>query len=89
VQYLVLAHAHQHPALTANDGNIALLGVAAKLGFIAKDAAASVGDAYRDFRRLQHKLRLNGAKYARVPGDAVEQQTRATRALWRAVFGAD
>lgn len=86
VQYLVLAHAHRHPALTANDGNIALLKMAAGLGLIPVDAAERVGSAYREFRRLQHNLRLNGAKYARVPHAEVEGHIAATLALWRQVF---
>ncbi len=89
VQYLVLANAHRHPALTANDGNIALLGLAAGLGLIQADTAERVGSAYREFRGLQHGLRLNGAKYARVPHNQVEKSIAATRALWRGVFGAD
>jgi [glutamine synthetase] adenylyltransferase / [glutamine synthetase]-adenylyl-L-tyrosine phosphorylase len=89
VQYLVLAHAHGHPELAANDGNIALLKLAARLGLIPPAAADAVGDAYREFRRLQHRLRLNGAKYARVPAGQVQDPTAATRSLWRGVFGAD
>jgi glutamate-ammonia-ligase adenylyltransferase len=89
VQYLVLAHAHRHPALVANDGNIALLKLAAKLALIPADAAEEVGSAYREFRRLQHGLRLNGAKYARVPHDEVKDAIAATLALWRKVFGSD
>ncbi|HEY6863648.1 MAG TPA: bifunctional glutamine synthetase adenylyltransferase/deadenyltransferase, partial [Burkholderiales bacterium] len=89
VQYLVLAHAHAHPELVANDGNIALLRIAARLGLIATETAETVGDAYREFRRLQHKLRLNGARYARVPAEEVRASTGATLALWREVFGAD
>jgi glutamate-ammonia-ligase adenylyltransferase len=87
VQMLVLAHAHGRPELTANDGNIALLKLAAKLGLIPGDSADAVADAYREFRRRQHRLRLNGAKYARVPAGEVQNHTDATRALWRRVFG--
>ena len=45
VQMLVLAHAHGRPELTANDGNIALLKLAAKLGLIPGDSADAVADA--------------------------------------------
>jgi glutamate-ammonia-ligase adenylyltransferase len=89
VQYLVLAQAHGHPELTANDGNIALLRLAARLGLIAGDAAERVGDAYRVFRQLQHRLRMNGEKYARVPPAQVEAHIAATLGLWRNVFGAE
>ena len=89
VQYLVLAHSHRHPALTANDGNIALLRLAADLELIPSDSAEAVGSAYREFRRLQHGLRLDGARYARVPIDEVKNQVEATLGLWRLVFEAD
>ena len=68
VQFLVLAHSHQHHALTGNLGNIALLRIAADLGLIPADLAERSRDAYREFRRMQHALRLNGARYARAAG---------------------
>ena len=87
VQYLVLAHAHRHRDLTGNLGNIALLGMAAGHGLVAPELARECQDAYREFRRLQHGLRLNGAQFARVPPDKVSAQVRAVRALWARVFG--
>jgi len=85
----VLAHAHRHLELVANAGNIALLKLAGKLGLIPADAAENVASAYREFRRHQHGLRLNGAKYARVPPAEVKDEIAATLALWRKVFGND
>ncbi len=87
VQMLVLAHAHRRPEITANSGNIALLKLSAKLGMIPADSADAVADAYREYRRRQHRLRLNGAKYARVPAAEAQGHIDATRALWRRVFG--
>jgi glutamate-ammonia-ligase adenylyltransferase len=86
VQFLVLAHAHRHEELTQNLGNIALLGMAAKLGLIPGDLAEGCRSAYRKFRRLQHRLRLNGAQYARVSTDQVAAKSAAVRQLWKAVF---
>jgi len=86
VQYLVLAHAHRHAGLTQNLGNIALLKMSADLGLIDPQSAEDCRDAYRKFRRLQHRLRLNGAKYARVPQEQVARKSRAVRDLWQAVF---
>jgi len=86
VQFLVLAHSHQHASLTGNLGNIALLGIAAGLKLIDRETAESCRDAYREFRRLQHALRLNGAQYARVPADAVAAQVGAVQELWRTVL---
>jgi [glutamine synthetase] adenylyltransferase / [glutamine synthetase]-adenylyl-L-tyrosine phosphorylase len=89
VQYLVLGHAHRHAELTRNAGNIALLKLAAGLGLIPLESAEAVADAYRDYRRRQHWLRLNGAKYARVEANQVRSRIDATRQLWARVFGAD
>jgi glutamate-ammonia-ligase adenylyltransferase len=88
VQFLVLAHAADHPELLDDAGNIALLDRAAKAGLIGAGAAADCAQAYRDFRRLQHVLRLNDARYARVDPGTVAPQRDAVRALWQAVFGA-
>jgi glutamate-ammonia-ligase adenylyltransferase len=86
VQFLVLAHAHRHGELTQNLGNIALLGMAAGLGLIPEGLAEGCRDAYRKFRRLQHALRLNGARYARVPLEQVAAKSEAVRQLWKTVF---
>ena len=88
VQYLVLAHSHRHPELTHNLGNIALLGIASSLKLIPDSLAEDCRNAYRKFRRLQHALRLNGARYARVPQDQVALKSAAVRELWKAVFAA-
>jgi glutamate-ammonia-ligase adenylyltransferase len=87
VQFLVLAHSHRHAELVANLGNIALLSIMAGLGLVPVSLADQVRAAYRDYRRLQHRLRLNGASYARVRHSDVAAQVAATRALWRAVLG--
>jgi glutamate-ammonia-ligase adenylyltransferase len=86
VQTLILTHAHRHPELTGNLGNIALLGIASSLGLIPEPIAKQCQIAYREFRRLQHGLRLNGAQYARVPQDQVFERASAVKELWRHVF---
>jgi len=85
VQCLVLTHAHRHPELTGNLGNIALLGMAARLGLIEPTASDAAQAAYREFRHLQHGLRLNGAAYARVPPQSVETHIAAVLRLWESV----
>ena len=87
VQYLVLAHSRRHYELTGNLGNIALLHMAGALGLVPVDLAHRVADAYREYRRLQHALRLNGAEFARIERARVAAHAEATLALWRAVFG--
>ncbi len=89
VQFLVLAHAHQHPALIGNLGNIALLGIAANAGLISAAAATAVADAYRLLREQQHRLRLDGAEKTRVDinlhPDLLEARA-AVSALWKDIF---
>src|SRR6185369_14236342 len=88
VQCLVLGHAHEHATLTRNAGNIALLHMAGELGLVPDDLAREVADAYRDYRRLQHKVRLTGAAQARVDPAPHAAQRAAVNALWKQVFGA-
>jgi len=89
VQFLVLAHAHQHPTLIGNLGNIALLGIAANAGLISAAAATAVADAYRLLREQQHRLRLDGAEKTRVDinlhPDLLEARA-AVSALWEDIF---
>ncbi len=87
VQYLVLAHAHVRPELIRNAGNIALLLMAGSIGLIDSSLAHRVADAYRTFRLLQHRLRLNGAERARVEPEEVAGDADAVRRLWHQVLG--
>jgi glutamate-ammonia-ligase adenylyltransferase len=89
VQHLVLAHSRRHYELTGNLGNIALLHMAGALELVPVDLAHRVADAYREYRRLQHALRLNGAEFARIEHARVASHVAATLALWRTVFGTD
>ncbi len=89
VQYLVLAHARDHAPLTRNAGNIALLALAGELGLAEPALAGAAADAYRDYRRLQHQIRLTGAQHARVDPQTQAERRAAVTALWRHVFGSD
>ncbi len=85
VQYLVLAHAHQHAELLPNSGNLALLKVAADLGLIDAGLSEKVRELYRALRRMQHRMRLNDASPCRIPKDEID--TAPCRALWMELFG--
>jgi glutamate-ammonia-ligase adenylyltransferase len=87
VQYLVLAHASAHAQLTRNLGNIALLEMLGELGLIDLQQAHAAAAAYREYRRLQHAVRLQGASRARVELAGVQSHVAAVRTLWQAVFG--
>lgn len=88
VQYLVLGHAHQHAELTGNLGNIALLRIAAGLGLINEVQAEAAGNAYREYRRLQHARRLSATPKAGIPHEMVEKHIASVNSLWKAVLGA-
>ncbi|MBS1160142.1 MAG: Glutamate-ammonia ligase adenylyltransferase [Proteobacteria bacterium] len=86
VQYLVLGYAGQYRQLTGNLGNIALLRMAAELGLIPAAQAEAVGNAYREYRRLQHAKRLSATPQARVDRDSVGRHSAAVDRLWQTVF---
>ena len=86
VQYLVLAHAKQYPQLTENIGNIALLKLLASLNIIEHNLAEKVVLAYRDYRRLQHTLKLQGAPHMHVETITVSTHIMAVKELLSQVF---
>ncbi|MDD2742010.1 MAG: bifunctional [glutamate--ammonia ligase]-adenylyl-L-tyrosine phosphorylase/[glutamate--ammonia-ligase] adenylyltransferase [Rhodocyclaceae bacterium] len=86
VQYLVLGYAHQHLELTGNLGNIALLRIAGELGLIDPAQAQAVGNAYREYRRLQHAKRLNANPQALNERESLEAHIVAVNRLWQAIF---
>ncbi len=81
VQTLVLGHSWQYAELTGNKGNIALLAMAAAKGLIPTELAEAVRNAYREYRRLQHGLRLNNQS-VRVERASVSDHITAVLALW-------
>ena len=85
-QFIVLAYAHQYPVLLGNLGNITLLGLAAEVGLIDSDLALQVSNIYRNYRKLQHTLRLQAQPWARVPPQNHEQDRQKVRALWEVVI---
>jgi glutamate-ammonia-ligase adenylyltransferase len=86
-QYLVLTEARQHPTLLGNLGNITLLRLSAEAGLISPELARQGGDAYRNLRRAQHQLRLQGADKARVPQEQLQAERTAVQKLWQSVLG--
>lgn len=87
VQYLVLKHAHQHAELTQNAGNIALLMRLGDAGIIEPNAAALAANAYRDYRRRQHFLRLNDIQNSIVPFcEELKNHAQSVQHLFQQVF---
>ena len=87
VQYLVLRHAFHYPELTGDIGNIALLALGGEIGLIDAPRASAVASAYRKFRRLQHRIRLNGAERARIEAEQVAEEIAHVKTLWNSIFG--
>ncbi len=85
VQYLVLAHAHAHPELLDNKGNIALLQRAQDAGLLPDHVGTHAADAYRELRRAQHRARLD-EQPTQVDPETLAAPRDAVLALWRAVF---
>ncbi|WP_144328778.1 bifunctional [glutamate--ammonia ligase]-adenylyl-L-tyrosine phosphorylase/[glutamate--ammonia-ligase] adenylyltransferase [Tepidimonas charontis] len=86
VQYLVLAHSAEHPALRDNAGNIALLQRAESAGLLPAGVGHAAADAYRRLRALQHRARLDEASTQIDPAD-VTAERQAVLALWQHVLG--
>ncbi|WP_036302676.1 bifunctional [glutamate--ammonia ligase]-adenylyl-L-tyrosine phosphorylase/[glutamate--ammonia-ligase] adenylyltransferase [Methylotenera sp. L2L1] len=87
VQYLVLLYAPSYPELTVNIGNIGLLKRMATLKIIDAELAESVADAYRQYRHMQHMLKLQGATQLNIKAEEIAQEITKVTALWRQVFG--
>ena len=85
VQYLVLAYAHQHPQLTENIGNLALLKLSGELDLISADLAEQTGALYRTLRKIQHRIRLDSQSPCRVAQGIVDAS--ASLNLWGRLFG--
>ena len=85
VQFLVLAHAHAHPSLQDNMGNIALLHRAEAAGLLPKGLGVAAADAYRELRHLQHQARLD-EQVGRSDAAPMQVHSSAIQAVWSAVF---
>lgn len=86
IQYLVLAHARAYPQLLPNVGNIALLKRCGEGGLLPADLANASADAYRELRKLQHAVKLHGAREARLDYTAVGSLAETVQRLWQCVF---
>ncbi|MCB1986172.1 MAG: bifunctional [glutamate--ammonia ligase]-adenylyl-L-tyrosine phosphorylase/[glutamate--ammonia-ligase] adenylyltransferase [Burkholderiales bacterium] len=101
VQYLVLGYSCKYPELTGNIGNIGLLKLSAELGLISKLNAEKTRTAYREFRRIQHRQRLNSDSelsgainlddhfqtLTHNESEQLNNNRMAVIALWEEVFG--
>ena len=87
VQYLVLAHAHAHPALAVWSDNVRILEVAGDLGILDADTAAELRAAYLALRSEWHRSVLDLPDPNRA--ERVLEAHRATvETTWRALLEA-
>jgi len=86
MQFLVLSAAAAQPALCDNAGNIALLRRAEAAGLLPAGMGSAAADAYREFRHLQHRARLDEAP-TQVDPAPLQPRIDAVRALWTHVLG--
>lgn len=86
VQYLVLKNASIYPELTGNIGNIALLILCEKLELIPENLGRTVADIYRNFRRRQHQIRMQGADVSRIEIEKVQHEIASVKKLWQFIF---
>jgi glutamate-ammonia-ligase adenylyltransferase len=85
VQYLVLAHAHEYPALLEWTDNMRLLDTAAVCGVLSVQDAATLQNTYIEYRTLLHRLALDKASYQMTGGSLIEQRQQVA-AIWAALF---
>lgn len=81
VQYLTLAHAHAHPALTRWPDNVRLLETLASEGLLASGTAQSLTAAYLALRRAGHRQALANAGRL-LDGDELLAEREQVHAAW-------
>ena len=85
VQYLVLAHAHEHPQLAEFPDNVRILEVAAACGVLPQTTASALTAAYLALRAEEHRRALDlpdGDRAARLLRDHEE----VVRGTWNSLF---
>jgi glutamate-ammonia-ligase adenylyltransferase len=86
VQYMVLLHASEHPALVGYSDNVRQLESLVGAGIMAPDLAAALKSAYLDYRARIHRLALEDRE-ARVSDDEFADQRDQVVGAWDMVFG--
>ncbi|BBL69626.1 bifunctional [glutamate--ammonia ligase]-adenylyl-L-tyrosine phosphorylase/[glutamate--ammonia-ligase] adenylyltransferase [Methylogaea oryzae] len=82
VQFGTLAHAAQHPALLEWTDNVRLLERLSDAGFLSRDEAEFLKQAYVGFRAQVHRAALQEQE-ARIPAAAAAETRARVQAIWR------
>jgi glutamate-ammonia-ligase adenylyltransferase len=86
VQYLVLAHAHDHPALTEFTDNVRILEAVEAAELLPGHAAGRLKDAYLSLRAGWHRSVLDIPDTERA-AQTLSRYRDDVRAIWKDVFG--
>jgi glutamate-ammonia-ligase adenylyltransferase len=87
VQYLVLLHAQEHPALIEYSDNIRQLDALSEAAILTVDDTSSLADAYRAYRVRMHLLSLAGEKRMAAVNEFESERAQVTH-LWKTHFDA-
>jgi len=85
VQFLILAHAANHPALTVYTDNIRLLENLKHQGLLPETTVATLKSAYCEYRDLGHKLALQDSR-ALVDESEVVKLKQSVGKIWDQVL---
>ena len=83
VQFLILAHAHQYPALVCWSDNIRQLEALQQVGILPAEQADALADAYRTLRDRLHELALQEQAPTVDAGQFVRERAVVQQA-WKA-----
>ena len=86
MQFLILAHAHEHPELVRWSDNIRQLESLQGAGILPADTAVMLADAYRTLRDRIHELALQEQDAVVEAGQLVRER-EAVRAAWVTYLG--
>ncbi len=86
VQYLVLAHAHEHPALTEFTDNVRILEAVEAARLLPGDAADRLREAYLSLRAEWHRSVLDIPDTERA-AQTLSRYRDDVSAIWEDVFG--
>lgn len=82
VQYGVLSGARTTPTLLRYTDNVRLIGELSESGWLSRDEAGMLADAYRAYRARIHRATLQ-ERPAAVPANELAELREAVTALWR------
>ncbi|MCW7754837.1 bifunctional [glutamate--ammonia ligase]-adenylyl-L-tyrosine phosphorylase/[glutamate--ammonia-ligase] adenylyltransferase [Desulfobotulus sp. H1] len=88
VQYMVLAHAHDTPAITRWTDNIRILETLSETGVMRPEEATFLRSAYLLFRVAVHRKNLQNQP-SRVPEFRFEKLREGVRHIWQRYMGTD